>query len=50
MGIETKYEYTYYTVIDTEQWRTGIEAMEEVQTKAPMWQFLIQQPLPDMAQ
>ena len=30
MGIETKYEYTYYTVIDTEQWLRGIEAMEEV--------------------
>jgi sulfatase maturation enzyme AslB (radical SAM superfamily) len=25
MGIETKYEYTYYTVIDTEQWRRGNE-------------------------
>jgi hypothetical protein len=23
MGIETKYDYTYYTVIDTEQWRRG---------------------------
>ena len=29
MGIETKYEYTYYTVIDTEQFRRGIEAMED---------------------
>ena len=25
MGIETKYEYKYYTVIDTEQWRRGNE-------------------------
>jgi len=25
MGIETKYDYTYYTVIDTEQWRRGNE-------------------------
>ena len=25
MGIETKYEYTYYTAIDTEQWRHGNE-------------------------
>ena len=25
MGIETKYDYTYYTVIDTEQWRRGYE-------------------------
>lgn len=25
MGIETKYEYIYYTVIDTEQWRRGNE-------------------------
>ena len=25
MGIETKYEYTYYTVIDTEQWRRSNE-------------------------
>ena len=25
MGIETKYEYTYYTVIDTEQWRRDNE-------------------------
>tara|TARA_B100000902_G_scaffold332680_1_gene330753 strand:+ start:1434 stop:1871 length:438 start_codon:yes stop_codon:yes gene_type:complete len=25
MGIETKYEYTYFTVIDTEQWRRGNE-------------------------
>lgn len=25
MGIETKYEYTYYTVINTEQWRTSNE-------------------------
>ena len=25
MGIETKYEYTYYTVINTEQWRRGNE-------------------------
>ena len=25
MGIETKYDYTYYTAIDTEQWRTGNE-------------------------
>lgn len=25
MGIETKYEYTYYTVIDTEHWRCGNE-------------------------
>ena len=25
MGIETKYDYTYYTVIDTVQWRGGNE-------------------------
>ena len=25
MGIETKYDYTYYTAIDTEQWRRGNE-------------------------
>ena len=25
MGIETKYDYKYYTVIDTEQWRIGNE-------------------------
>ena len=25
MGIEYKYDYTYYTVIDTEQWRRGNE-------------------------
>jgi len=25
MGIETRYEYTYYTVIVTEQWRRGNE-------------------------
>ena len=25
MGIETKYDYKYYTVIDTEQWRRGNE-------------------------
>ena len=25
MGIETKYDYTYYTVINTEQWRRGNE-------------------------
>jgi len=25
MGIETKYDYTYYTVIDTERWRRGNE-------------------------
>ena len=25
MGIETKYDYTYYTVIDTEQWRRSNE-------------------------
>tara|TARA_B100000902_G_scaffold4227_1_gene5409 strand:- start:98 stop:541 length:444 start_codon:yes stop_codon:yes gene_type:complete len=25
MGVETKYDYTYYTVIDTEQWRRGNE-------------------------
>ena len=25
MGIETKYEYTYYTVIDTARWRRGNE-------------------------
>ena len=25
MGIETRYDYTYYTVIDTEQWRRGNE-------------------------
>ena len=25
MGIETKYDYIYYTVIDTEQWRRGNE-------------------------
>ena len=25
MGIETKYDYTYYTVIETEQWRRGNE-------------------------
>ena len=25
MGIETKYEYAYYTVIDIEQWRRGNE-------------------------
>ena len=25
MGIETKYDYTYYTTIDTEQWRRGNE-------------------------
>ena len=25
MGIETRYDYKYYTVIDTEQWRRGNE-------------------------
>ena len=25
MGIETKYDYTYYTAIDIEQWRRGNE-------------------------
>lgn len=25
MGIETRYDYLYYTVIDTEQWRRGNE-------------------------
>ena len=25
MGIESKYDYIYYTVIDTEQWRRGNE-------------------------
>ena len=25
MGVETKYDYKYYTVIDTEQWRRGNE-------------------------
>ena len=25
MGIETRYDYTYYTVIDTERWRHGNE-------------------------
>ena len=25
MGIETRYEYTYYTVIETERWRPGNE-------------------------
>ena len=25
MGIETRYDYTYYTVIDTAQWRRGNE-------------------------
>ena len=25
MGIETKYDYTYYTVIDTSEWRQGNE-------------------------
>ena len=25
MGIETRYDYTYYTVIDVEQWRRGNE-------------------------
>ena len=25
MGIETKYDYKYYTVIDTEQWRRSNE-------------------------
>ena len=25
MGIESKYDYTYYTVINTEQWRRGYE-------------------------
>ena len=25
MGIESKYDYTYYTVIDTERWRRGNE-------------------------
>ena len=25
MGIETKYEYTYYTVINTARWRRGNE-------------------------
>ena len=25
MGIESKYEYIYYTVIETEQWRRGNE-------------------------
>jgi len=25
MGIETRYDYTYYTAIDTEQWRRGNE-------------------------
>ncbi len=25
MGIETRYEYTYYTVIETERWRHGNE-------------------------
>ena len=25
MGIETKYDYTYYTAINTEQWRRGNE-------------------------
>ena len=25
MGLETKYDYTYYTAIDTEQWRRGNE-------------------------
>ena len=25
MGIETKYDYTYYTVINTARWRRGNE-------------------------
>ena len=29
MGIETKYDYTYYTVINVEQWRRGNEDIWE---------------------
>ena len=29
MGIETKYDYKYYTVINTEEWRRGNEDIWE---------------------
>ena len=41
MGIETKYDYTYYTVIDTEQWRRGNEDIWEPGDEGFTWEKAI---------
>lgn len=41
MGIETKYEYKYYTVINTEEWRRGNEDIWERDDEGFTWQKAI---------
>tara|TARA_B100001142_G_C14314449_1_gene647927 strand:- start:263 stop:682 length:420 start_codon:yes stop_codon:yes gene_type:complete len=41
MGIETKYDYKYYTVINTEEWRRGNEDIWERDDEGFTWQKAI---------
>ena len=37
MGIETKYDYTYYTAIDVDQWRRGNEEWLGYDGEGSLW-------------
>ena len=41
MGIETKYDYKYYTVINTEEWRRGNEDIWDHDDEGFTWQKAI---------
>jgi|UniRef100_A0A6C0ALJ2 hypothetical protein len=41
MGIETKYDYKYYTVINTEEWRRGNEDIWDRDDEGFTWQKAI---------